>query len=83
MIEAYNEKYKQNLMSNYNLACMIAGFISKGFAGKDVPDFYELYPSIQKSEEEIAKEDALANSVYATQFAAFAQQYNAQRKETH
>ena len=83
MIEAYNEKYKQNLMSNYNLASMIAGFISKGFAGQDVPDFYELYPSIQKSEEEIAKEDALANSVYATQFAAFAQQYNAQRKETH
>ena len=46
--------------------------------------------SIRKNEttkeqplEEIAKEDALANSVYATQFAAFAQQYNAQRKETH
>lgn len=80
LIKTFQEKEeiraKEILASNYNLASMIASFISCSLAGKQIPDINELYPQFQ--EEKPIEEDK-SWMIYKEQMIDFAIAHNKQR----
>lgn len=81
LIQTFQEKEeiraKEILASNYNLASMIASFISCSLAGKQIPDINELYPT-QFQEEKPIEEDK-SWMIYKEQMIDFAIAHNKQR----
>lgn len=80
-MEAFQEKEKTRakeiLVSNYNLAFMMATFVGCAFAGKEIPSINELYPDQFK--QDIPIEEDKSWQIYKEQFIDFAIAHNKQR----
>lgn len=74
--ESEKDRGKELLYSNYNLACMIASFVNRGLAGKDIPDIYEMYPDLDAE----AKEQRRIQQLQ-TQMMNFANMHNNKIKQ--
>jgi hypothetical protein len=77
-------KAKERVASNYNLAMMVSTFVNNGLNGKPIPSIEELYPKLfvdntAQQEEEQKRRDELALALYKEQMLDFAAAHNKKR----
>ena len=80
VFEAENEKYKEKVRFNYDLAYMITAMIGSSFAGTPLPQITDIYPQLLVDEPK-EEDDSNYYNFQKDLWLCFAEEHNKHRKE--